>query len=75
MFISFNSNIARSPASRVVILIDRQWTSYSFQKICVNGRVIVADVKVPNKIIVIMAAYLVHSGYAWKLLSRDPDGY
>ena len=62
-FICSNTDTARSSASGIVILINRQWTSDIVQKICVNDRVMAVDLKISKKIIRIMAVYLPHSGY------------
>ena len=62
-FICSNSNMTRSLASRVVILIHRKWTSKILQKTCMNDRVMVVDLKVSKRIIHIMAVHFLHSGY------------
>ena len=57
--------MARSSASGIAILIHRKWTSNILQKTCVNDRVMTVDLKVSKKIILIIAVYVLHSGYGW----------
>ena len=61
-----NDASTRSPASGVVILVKRQWTSGIKKVICLNDRVMALDLIISQKTIRLISVYLPHNGYERK---------
>ena len=57
-FISSNDQNARSSATGVAILFHRRWTDKVKKKICLHDRVMAIDLKLPHRMVRVLAVYL-----------------
>ena len=46
-------------------MIHRRWMNYIIRKICLHDRVMVIDIKIPQKNTRFIVVYLPHIGYDW----------
>ena len=56
--ISSNDQNARSSATGVAILLHRRWTDQVKKKICLHDRVMAIDLKLPHRMVRVLAVYL-----------------
>ena len=56
--ISSNDKNAKSSATGVTILVYRRWTGQIKKKICLHDRVMAVDLKLPRRMVRILAVYL-----------------
>ena len=52
---------ARTPATGMAILVHRRWVGQIQKKICIHDRVMAVDLKLPRRMIRILAVYLSNS--------------